>query len=162
MWTYTYTESMYQSDTNTTNELYHYGVPGMRWGHRRAAKFEGKATRARESAKEWDEMAKYQDEKGKSKKAAKYRQNAEKDRADAENYRIRAKELRGEKLTADEAVTALKNSEAHKQRVKQGAKIAAKVTFKVGTLAIGAAAATAATIHGIRALTGILDALAGN
>ena len=36
------------------NELYHYGVPGMRWGHRKAQPFSAKATGHRIAAKLYD------------------------------------------------------------------------------------------------------------
>lgn len=45
-------------------ELKHYGVLGMKWGVRRARKNVQKAKRARESAKEWDEIARNKESKG--------------------------------------------------------------------------------------------------
>lgn len=72
------------------NSLMHYGVKGMRWGHRRAAKLVNKASTARASAKEWDEMAAYAKSKGKFKRAEKYSQNAAQDRADAAKYQQKA------------------------------------------------------------------------
>lgn len=75
-------------------ELCHYGVKGMKWGVRRAAKYADKARNARESAKEWKEIGAYKADKlraaGKNKKAdrvtAKYNKYAAKDRADARAY----------------------------------------------------------------------------
>lgn len=67
-------------------ELYHHGVKGMKWGHRKAQKYASKAKTARESSKEWDVMAKYALEKGKTKKAAKYKKYAAEERAEASQY----------------------------------------------------------------------------
>lgn len=82
------------------NELYHYGVKGMRWGHRKAQQYESKARTARESAKEWNEIGKHKAAKlmakGKTEKAErvrqKYKLNAQQDLADAKAYERRAKE----------------------------------------------------------------------
>ena len=71
------------------DELYHHGVKGMKWGHRKQ-KLISKANNARESAKEWDEMAKYAAQKGKTNRAAKYKKNAAADRADASKYEKQA------------------------------------------------------------------------
>ena len=75
------------------NELYHYGVLGMKWGVRRARKNVSKAKNARKSAKEWEEMARYSEQKGNKKKAAKYRSNAADDIADAQRYDAKAKKI---------------------------------------------------------------------
>lgn len=48
------------------NELYHYGVLGMKWGVHKAKKNADKAKTARTSAREWDEIAKNAQAKGKS------------------------------------------------------------------------------------------------
>ena len=73
-----------------SDELMHYGVKGMRWGHRKKVDYVSKAKTARESAREWDEMARYAEAKGKTKRAAKYRANAKQDLADAQAYERQA------------------------------------------------------------------------
>lgn len=72
------------------NELYHYGVKGMKWGVRKSDKYKAKARLARESADEWDEMAGYAEAKGKIKRATKFRSYAEQDRRNADSYDKRA------------------------------------------------------------------------
>lgn len=85
--------------------LKHYGIIGMKWGQHKARqagksysykshttnKYNKKASTAKESAKEWDEIAKNQEAKGKTKAAAKSRALAAKDRADAKRFDSRAK-----------------------------------------------------------------------
>ena len=79
-------------------ELYHYGVKGMKWGHRKALKYEAKARTARESASEWKEIGKHKADKllakGKTAKAnkvkMKYDLKARQDNADAKSYERRA------------------------------------------------------------------------
>ena len=88
-------------------ELYHYGVPGMKWGHRKA-KLLDKANISRQSAKEWDEMAKYAAQKGKTKLAAKYKKNAALDRADASKYEKQASGKSPKKTTATDKKRATK------------------------------------------------------
>lgn len=86
---------------NHTNELYHYGVKGQKWGVRRYQNKDGmltplgkKARLSRESADEWDEMARNADARGKTKTAAKYRKNASQDREDASKYEKQDSTLR--------------------------------------------------------------------
>ena len=71
---------------NHTDELYHYGVLGMKWGVRKANRYKNKARIARGSADEWDELAGRAEKKGKHKRAAQYRNAAAKDRFDADRY----------------------------------------------------------------------------
>lgn len=95
MWEYTYGDELYHS----YDELYHYGVPGMKWGHRKAQQYTNKAKNARASAKEWDEIGRHKAAKAQAKgnkaKAdkilSKYSQKAKQDRADAKNYEAKAK-----------------------------------------------------------------------
>ena len=75
------------------DELYHYGVLGMKWGQHRVRKNQEKAKRSRESAKEWDEMARYAEQRGKTNKAEKYKRYASEDRADSTKYANKAQKI---------------------------------------------------------------------
>ena len=88
---------------NNQKALSHFGVVGMRWGIRRGSSEGGvyssrrtkkmvkKASIAKESAKEWDEIAKNQAAKGKTKAALKSQARAQKDRTDSKVLSDRAK-----------------------------------------------------------------------
>lgn len=113
---------------NYTDELYHYGVKGMRWGHRKAYKYQNKARIAKASAKEWDEMAGYAEQKGKHKLAAKYRNAAVKDRDDAKRYQ----ELARATKTIDKEKARVGKEKAKKLLLTIGVTAAA-----VGAVAVG-------------------------
>ena len=100
-------------------DLVHYGIPGMKWGHRRAKKLISKANTARQSSREWNEMARYAESKGKTNKAAKYRKYAIQDLNDARRY---------EQMVGGRKKNASKKST--KSKVNSGKKVAKKVMQK--------------------------------
>lgn len=113
------------------NELYHYGVKGMRWGHRKAQKYESKARLSRESAKEWDEMADYAQSRGKTRRAEKYRQNAKDDRRDASAYDTKAANMKKQVSNTKSAIKKYRNKFNEAERAsnaadKQWAEVQAK------------------------------------
>lgn len=115
--------------TLMSEELYHYGVKGMKWGKRKALRYEDKAKTARASAREWDEIrrskvAKYQ-AAGKDKKAAKaetkYKALARNDISDAQKYEAKAAKLNPHK-----------KKKSPTQKVSSGKKTAKKTVAKTG------------------------------
>lgn len=86
---------MWEYNHYNPTELYHYGVPGMKWGRRKARGYEAGAKRARESAKEWREIGQHKAQKAMAKGAkgqakaqkilSKYNAKAEADIADAKS-----------------------------------------------------------------------------
>ena len=87
------------------DELYHYGVLGMKWGQHRVRRNEEKAKLSRQSAKEWDEMARYAKKRGQTSKVEKYTRYASEDRADSTKYANKARQIKAkhEKLAGGKA-----------------------------------------------------------
>lgn len=74
-------------------ELYHYGVLGMKWGRRRARNMSDKAKSANTSAKDWERKAKEAKQQGNNEKAAKYTQRAKDSRSNASKYAAKSKQI---------------------------------------------------------------------
>ena len=75
------------------NELMHYGVLGMKWGHRRAQRLLTKAAKKRDSARELNNMSSYKASQGKSKSALKKHNKAEAAQYKAERYQEKSKAI---------------------------------------------------------------------
>lgn len=96
---------MYILNTQTgeirhSDELMHYGVPGMKWGQRRFMKYQNKANLARASAKEMETKANKTMFKG---KAERLRQKASAQKEQARIYDLKSKGMyskRSEKLSS--------------------------------------------------------------
>lgn len=84
---------MYSNHDYSNDYLQHYGVIGMRWGRRRALKYQVKGINARRSAAKLDAKASVAAAKGNTKKAAKYTQSAEQSRAEAKSYTDKGKAI---------------------------------------------------------------------
>ena len=103
------------------DELYHYGVLGMKWGQHRVRRNEEKAKLSRQSAKEWDEMARYAKQRGQTSKAEKYKRYASEDRADSTKYANKARQIQAkhEKLAGGKAAyNYTKNQSTGKALIK--------------------------------------------
>lgn len=121
--------------TTNPNELYHYGVLGMKWRHHKAIQYENKARTARESAKEWDEIGRHKSQKYRdyykkdgdkewreiaNAKMAKYHNLAKKDLADAKKYEAKASNLKAKKTAGKRTVE--KNSSRKVKALKASGK----------------------------------------
>ena len=145
-----------------TNTLEHYGVKGMKWGHRKALKYEKKARLARESAKKWDEIGQNKAAKAKAKGnvakvdkiLAKYSQRAKNDRIDTNKYSEQANQKERESKFQG------KQADAGRARTR-GAKLATNILAgPFANRTYNSVMAAGGTKTGARVVTG-LTALGG-
>lgn len=112
---------------NNNEELMHYGVPGMRWGRRRAQRLLAKASNARQSAKEWNQIGNHKANKYKTlakkhhdnewneiarAKQSKYNNYAKKDLAKAKKLEAKAKKLEAKVSKAEKGKAAVEKAKA--------------------------------------------------
>lgn len=74
------------------DELYHYGVPGMRWGHTKARLLYTKANIAGGLAKDYKQISKEYSQEGNAKKAKKFEKAANKAKSKEASYKYKAEE----------------------------------------------------------------------
>lgn len=105
-----------------SNELYHYGVLGMKWGVRRAKVNAKKAKNLRDkkSLKEYDEIADYKKSKGDTKGYARAKKNKQKQLDKAQKFENKSKEIlkKHEKRTSKETVRKVGNQSLGKTLIK--------------------------------------------
>lgn len=150
-----------------SDELMHYGVKGMRWGHRKAQQYESKARTARESAKEWSEIGANKANKllakGKTTKAAKvkakYDSYAKQDRADAKKYEAKSKTVKKEaSFQKAQADIGSKRSRGEKLVTNLVGGFYANRTFN----SVKAAGGSNAAAWGVTVATGMLGGAIGH
>lgn len=103
----------------------HYGVLGMKWGHKKAVRYSNKSEIAKKSAKEWDEIAEYRQKKGNIKAANRARKNAISDRKASAKYAAKSKEINRKTRSSQENVFS-------KERQRQKRYLATKRAVRVG------------------------------
>lgn len=157
-----YSDNKPQYVIGPNGELRHYGVKGMRWGHRKAAKYEAKARTARESAKERKDIGAHKAAKllakGKTDKAnkvkLKYKLKADQDLADAKSYERRAKEKnRGADYQKKQAEAGAKRSKGAKLATNLLAGPFANRTYN-SVIAAGGSKNAARVITGVTGMMG--------
>jgi hypothetical protein len=82
MWQYNYTPN--------PDDILHYGVPGMRWGHRKARSYFKKADIARGVARDYNKISKEYATEGKTRKAKKFANAAQIAKSKESKYKYKA------------------------------------------------------------------------
>ena len=74
-------------------ELYHYGIPGMKWGVRKAREYTSKSDAARKTSDMYESLSKNAVKSGNVSQARKYRRVANKYQRKADKYQHKADEV---------------------------------------------------------------------
>lgn len=100
-------------------ELYHYGVKGMKWGKRKAYQYQQKASISRQSAREWDQIGKYQSSAIRSKYQKKYAKDGDKEWLEIGEAKAQRKEAKYKKYADQDRADAQKQAAKAKQYKQQ-------------------------------------------
>lgn len=141
MWEY---NNIYNSNENT-DELCHYGIPGMRWGRRKAARYEAKAARATkrgntDAANRYTNMAKSASELGKAGQRLKETKKTRIRGLTISGKNVQAITEKNQKLKSQslDVLDAKAKYNAAKAKDKYGAKKAEQKTYMKEFLKVGA------------------------